>query len=69
MNMELSKIKYQSLTGMHDVLPADQIYFKRIQKVVESVTNSYTFEKIETPILELAEVFQKAVDGFASESD
>lgn len=46
---------------MHDVLPEDQIYFKRILKVVESVANSYTFEKIETPILEFAEVFEKAV--------
>ena len=57
----MSKIKYQSLTGMHDVLPEDQVYFKRVQKVVESVANSYTFDKIETPILEMAEVFQKAV--------
>jgi histidyl-tRNA synthetase len=57
----MSKIKYQTLTGMHDVLPEDQVYFKRVQKVVESVTSSYTFEKIETPILEMAEVFQKAV--------
>ncbi|MCX6720774.1 MAG: histidine--tRNA ligase [Candidatus Staskawiczbacteria bacterium] len=57
----MSKINYQTLTGMHDVLPEDQIYFKRVQKVVESVANSYTFEKIETPILEFAEVFQKAV--------
>jgi len=57
----MSKIKYQNLTGMHDILPEDQVYFKRVQKVVESVANSYTFEKIETPILEYAEVFQKAV--------
>ena len=57
----MSKINFQSLTGMHDILPADQIYFKRVQKVVESIANSYTFEKIETPILEFAEVFQKAV--------
>ena len=57
----MNKTKYQSLTGMHDVLPDDQVYFKRVQKVVESVANSYTFDKIETPILEFAEVFQKAV--------
>ena len=57
----MSKVKYQSLTGMHDILPEDQVYFKRVQKVVESVANSYTFDKIETPILEFAEVFQKAV--------
>ena len=54
-------MKYQTLSGMHDVLPDDQVYFKRVQKVVESVANSYTFDKIETPIIEFAEVFQKAV--------
>jgi histidyl-tRNA synthetase len=57
----MAKIKYQTITGMHDVLPEDQVYFKRVQKVVESVANYYSFEKIETPILEYAEVFQKAV--------
>ena len=57
----MAKIKYQTLAGMHDVLPADQVYFRRVQKVVESVANSYTFEKIETPIVEFAEIFQKAV--------
>jgi len=46
---------------MHDVLPEDQTYFKRIQRVVESIANHYSFDKIETPILEFAEVFQKAV--------
>jgi len=57
----MSKIKYQSLTGMHDVLPEDQAYSKRVQKAVESVANYYSFEKIETPILEFTEIFQKAV--------
>lgn len=46
---------------MHDVLPQEQAYFKKIQKTVESVSNYYSFEKIETPILEFTEVFQKAV--------
>jgi histidyl-tRNA synthetase len=57
----MSKMNFQNLTGMHDILPEDQVYFKRVQKVVESVANSYTFEKIETPILEFTEVFQKAI--------
>jgi len=56
-----NKTKYQTLTGMHDVLPEDQAYFKKIQRAVESIANYYSFEKIETPILEYAEVFQKAV--------
>jgi histidyl-tRNA synthetase len=57
----MSKVKYQNLTGMHDILPEDQVYFKRLQKVVEGVASYYTFDKIETPILEFAEVFSKAV--------
>ncbi len=57
----MAKLNFQNLTGMHDVLPEDQVYFKKVQKGVESVANYYSFEKIETPILEYAEVFQKAV--------
>jgi histidyl-tRNA synthetase len=57
----MSKIKYQTLTGIHDVLPEDQVYFKKILKAAESVANYYNFDKIETPILELAEVFKKTI--------
>ena len=57
----MSKIRFQTLTGMHDVLPEDQVYFKKVQKAVESVSNYYSFQKIETPILEDVEVFAKAV--------
>jgi histidyl-tRNA synthetase len=57
----MSKLRFQTLTGMHDILPEDQAFFKKITKVVDSVSNYYSFQKIETPILEDAEVFQKAV--------
>ncbi|MGD0576473.1 MAG: histidine--tRNA ligase [Candidatus Staskawiczbacteria bacterium] len=57
----MSKLRFQTLTGMHDVLPEDQVYFKKVQKAVESISNYYSFEKIETPILEDAEIFSKAV--------
>jgi histidyl-tRNA synthetase len=57
----MSKVRFQTLTGMHDVLPEDQVFFKKVQKAVESVSNYYSFQKIETPILEDAEVFSKAV--------
>lgn len=44
---------------MHDILPEDQPYFKKVQKSVESITNYYGFTRIDTPILENAEVFSK----------
>src|SRR3989338_9763353 len=53
------KIKLQALSGMHDILPQDQPYFKKVQKSAESVANYYSFEKIDTPIIENAEVFMK----------
>jgi histidyl-tRNA synthetase len=57
----MSKLKFQTLTGMHDILPEDQVYFKKVQKTIEGVANYYSFQKIETPILESAEVFSKSV--------
>ncbi|MGA2418412.1 MAG: histidine--tRNA ligase [Candidatus Staskawiczbacteria bacterium] len=57
----MAKNKFQTLTGMHDVLPEDQVFLKKVQKAVESVSNYYSFQKIETPILEDAEIFSKAV--------
>jgi len=54
-------MKIQSVSGMHDILPEDQPYFQKIQKTVESIANYYGFSKIETPILESAEVFSKGV--------
>ena len=55
----MNKLKIQSLTGMHDILPEDQPYFQKVQKSVENITGYYGFQKIDTPILEQAEVFLK----------
>ena len=46
---------------MHDILPADQRYFRKIYSVVEDVADFYDFQKIDTPILEEAELFSKGV--------
>ena len=55
----MNKFKLQTLSGMHDILPDDQKYYQRVQKAIDSVVKYYGFEKIETPILEMAEVFYK----------
>ena len=62
----MNKVKYQNLTGMHDVLPEDQLYIKKLNKAVEIIKKSgminyYGFSKIETPIVEQAELFLKSV--------
>lgn len=54
-----TKVKLQTLLGMRDILPEDQVYLKKILKSIESITNYYSFQRIDTPILENAELFSK----------
>ncbi len=53
------KIKFQTPTGMHDILPDEQGYFRKIYNVCENAANFYQFKKIDTPILEETELFSK----------
>ena len=61
-----NKVKLQSLSGMHDILPESQLYLKRIQKSIENTTKYYSFESIDVPVVEYAEVFSKGA-GAASD--
>ena len=60
------RLKYQSPTGMHDILDKEYKYFRKICDVVEDITSFYNFEKIETPILEETELFSKGI-GMATD--
>jgi len=44
---------------MHDILPDDQIYLKKLNKTLESIANYYGFKRIDTPVLEMADLFSK----------
>ncbi len=44
---------------MHDILPHEQKYFRKIYESVENIADFYAFGKIDTPILEDAELFIK----------
>lgn len=57
----MGKLKFQSLSGMHDILPADQPYWRKVMRAVESVTGYYSFQRIDTPIVEQAEIYTKGV--------
>ena len=60
------KPKFKAPTGMHDILPEDQKYFQKINDVIKNIANFYGFEKIDTPILEEAELFSRGV-GLATD--
>ncbi len=60
------KPKFQTPTGMHDILPEEQSYYQKIYDVAQGIADFYQFQKIETPILEETELFSKGI-GFSTE--
>ena len=55
------KSKFQRPRGMYDILPAKQKYYGKILRTVSEVANFYRFSRIETPILEKAELFSRGI--------
>lgn len=53
------KVMFQTPTGMPDILPQDQPYFEKVLRIAENFSFFYGFQKLDTPILEFAELFEK----------
>lgn len=51
---------YQTPPGMHDILPNSQYTWQYIYKIAEDIVTFYNFGKIDTPILEYQELFEKS---------
>ena len=51
----------QSVKGMHDILPQDNLWREFVFKKAETVLEDYDYEKIETPVLEETELFERGV--------
>ncbi|MEK7555165.1 MAG: histidine--tRNA ligase [Patescibacteria group bacterium] len=51
----------QSPKGMHDRLPEDQYIWEKIRRTAEDIGDYYNFQRIDTPILEQAELFERTV--------
>jgi len=53
------RVKYQTPVGMHDILPRDQVHFQKVYDIVDEVARFYNFGKIDTPIVEDMELYEK----------
>src|SRR3989338_2060767 len=53
------KSRLQAPQGMHDVLGEDQHYFTRIWDAVNEIARFYAFSKIDTPLVEYSELYEK----------
>jgi histidyl-tRNA synthetase len=50
---------FQSVKGMHDVLPSDEPYWERIECATKAIAKAHGFARIEPPVLEFAELYNK----------
>lgn len=55
------KFNYQSPKGMHDILPQDQPWWDKIRKETKSVVDFYNYLRIDTPILEPVNLFERSL--------
>ncbi|MDP1629264.1 MAG: histidine--tRNA ligase [bacterium] len=57
---------FQAPRGTYDILPQEQKYWERIKKIVRELAVFYGFERIDTPIIEDADLFSRGL-GLTSE--
>lgn len=58
--------KIQAPQGMSDILPEEQLFYKKVYSVGEKIASFYGFKEITPPILESTELFEKGT-GEATE--
>ena len=51
----------QLLKGMKDILPEEQSYRMAILRKLEDIAISYGYQRVDTPILEQASLFQRSI--------
>lgn len=52
---------FQSPRGMHDILPQEQLWIDKVEKAVKELADFYNFGRIETPIMESADLFHRTI--------
>lgn len=49
---------------MRDILPEEQIYWEKVKQVIKNLARAYGFERLDTPILEAADLFVKGTGPY-----
>ena len=57
------KIFFQSPKGMRDILPEDQFIWEKIRDEAVKIAGEYGYLRIDTPILESADIFERTGEG------
>ena len=62
----MAKQLFSTPTGLHDILPEDQIYWDKIRQLVGELAKFYDFGLVSTPVLEFQAIFERSL-GEASD--
>ncbi|MDD4625335.1 MAG: histidine--tRNA ligase [Candidatus Pacebacteria bacterium] len=57
----MDKNKFQNPLGMCDILPQDDFYYQKVINAGRKILDFYGFERLETPILEAADLFSRGI--------
>lgn len=57
------RVILQSPKGMRDILPVDQLLWEKARKSANKIADSFNFSRIDTPILETADIFERTGTG------
>lgn len=52
---------FQAPRGTYDRMPSQQLLWRRINKVLEEISESFGYERIDTPVIEDAKLFSRGV--------
>lgn len=55
------KEKVQLVKGMKDILPSEQPYWNFVRERVNALARSYSFQRIDTPVVEFTNLFKRTV--------
>lgn len=51
----------QTIRGMRDILPEDQVYWNHIRRVLNRLAHDYGYQRIDTPLVEYASLFTRTI--------
>lgn len=57
----MAKPKFQAPSGMHDILPEQEPFYQKVYDVATDIADFYGFQRIDTPMVEEAELFSKGI--------
>jgi histidyl-tRNA synthetase len=61
LNAQRAQATLQPITGMHDVLPSEIVYWQRLERVARELFAAYGYHELRVPIVERTDLFKRSI--------